>query len=185
MRAYAAILASAADPSHPDAPFRTILEHLAAPTTTPPSPVLVHCTAGKDRTGVIVALILSLCGLGDEAIAHEYSLTDLGLAPRKEEIIQQLTRGDALGGDRAKAERMVGASKDNMLGTLAMVRERYGSVQRYVVEHLGVSPASIEQLRRNLVVDLAEGEEPVDWRAHAAALAPAPAPATSGGDPRL
>ena len=47
VKAYAAILASAADPGHPYAPFRTVLEHLASPTS-PPSPVLVHCTAGKD-----------------------------------------------------------------------------------------------------------------------------------------
>jgi hypothetical protein len=47
VRAYDAILSAAAEPTHPHAPFRTILEHLASPST-PPSPVLVHCTAGKD-----------------------------------------------------------------------------------------------------------------------------------------
>jgi protein tyrosine/serine phosphatase len=46
VKAYAAILATAAQPDHPYAPFRTVLEHFAS--TTPPSPVLVHCTAGKD-----------------------------------------------------------------------------------------------------------------------------------------
>ena len=58
---------------------------------------------------MIVALILSLCGLPDAAIALEYSLTDLGLAPRKEEIVQHLIQGEALFGDRVRAERMVGA----------------------------------------------------------------------------
>jgi hypothetical protein len=60
--------------------------------------------------------------------------------------------------------------RENMLGTLAMIRERYGSVESYVVNHLGVSPESVEQIRRNLVVDLAEGEESLDWRSHAASL---------------
>jgi hypothetical protein len=57
-----------------------------------------------------------------------------------------------------------------MLGTLAMIRERYGSVESYVVDQLGVSRESVEQIRRNLVVDLAEGEESLDWRSHAASL---------------
>ncbi|KAH6855326.1 protein-tyrosine phosphatase-like protein [Chaetomium sp. MPI-CAGE-AT-0009] len=168
VNAYATILASAADPDHPHSPFRTVLEHIASSTT--PSPLLVHCTAGKDRTGVLIALILSLCGLDDAVIAHEYSLTDLGLAPRKEEIVQHLIRGEALFGDRERAERMVSARRENMLGTLAMIREKYGSVESYVVNHLGVSPASVEQIRRNLVVDLAEGEESLDWKSHAAGL---------------
>jgi hypothetical protein len=63
-----------------------------------------------------------------------------------------------------------------MMGTLALIRERYGSVESYVVDHLGMSPASVEQIRRNLIVDLAEGEQPVDWRSHAGLL---------GGEPRL
>lgn len=166
MRAYGAILATAAEKDHPHAPFRTILEHLASPT--PPSPLLVHCTAGKDSmysachirlapqrpagwdtaqsayvstppqpalirlppttrhppppcaahpakthsqtgTGVFIALVLALCGLDDAVIAHEYSLTDLGLASRKPEIVEHLIQGEALFGDRARAERMVSA----------------------------------------------------------------------------
>ncbi len=63
-----------------------------------------------------------------------------------------------------------------MLLTLELIRERYGSVQQYVVDHLGVPQASVDQLRRNLVVDLAEGEEALDWRrVHAAPT----------GEPRL
>ncbi len=50
-----------------------------------------------------------------------------------------------------------------MLGTLSMVRERYGSVERYVVEQLGVSQASVEQIRKNLIV---EDDEPLDWKRH-------------------
>ncbi|KAK4133480.1 hypothetical protein BT67DRAFT_442922 [Trichocladium antarcticum] len=165
VRAYDTILRAAAEPSHPYAPFRTILEHLASPAA--PSPLLVHCTAGKDRTGILVALVLALCHLDDETIAHEYSLTDLGLAPRKEEIVQHLIQGGALFGDRARAERMVSAEKENMLRTLDMLRERYGSVEQYVVGQLGVSQANVEQIRNNLIVDLAEGEKALDWRGHA------------------
>ncbi|KAG7291498.1 hypothetical protein NEMBOFW57_001517 [Staphylotrichum longicolle] len=167
VKAYSGILSTAAEPDHPYAPYHKILEHLASPTN-PPTPLLVHCSAGKDRTGVIIALILSLCGLSDDAVAAEYSLTDRGLARRKEAIVQRLIGEDApLCGQRARAEMMVGAAKENMLGTLALIRQQYGSVESYVVDHLGVSQAKVDQLRRNLVVDLAEGEEALDWRRHA------------------
>ena len=39
-------------------------------------PVLVHCTHGKDRTGVLVALLLHICGAEKETIAKEYSLSE-------------------------------------------------------------------------------------------------------------
>ncbi|KAK0655123.1 protein-tyrosine phosphatase-like protein [Cercophora newfieldiana] len=165
VRAYSTILAAAASRNNSYEPFRTILNHLGSPT--PPSPILVHCTAGKDRTGLLCALVLALLGVSDEIIAHEYSLTELGLASRKEEIVQQLIRGEALFGDRLRAERMVSASKETMMGTLAMVREKYGSVERYVVDQCRVSPETIQQLRKNLIVNVSDASGTIDWRSHA------------------
>ncbi|KAK0725765.1 protein-tyrosine phosphatase-like protein [Lasiosphaeris hirsuta] len=166
VRAYASILAAAADSTNASAPFRTIIEHLAA-SPAAPTPILVHCTAGKDRTGVFCALVLALCGISDEVIAHEYSLTDLGLAPRKEAIVQHLIADKALFGDRPRAERMVQSRKENMLATLGMVREKYGSVESYVVDHCRVSRDTVEQLRRNLIVNIDANESAIDWQAQA------------------
>ncbi|KAL5355224.1 tyrosine phosphatase family-domain-containing protein [Aspergillus floccosus] len=56
-----------------------ILEH-------PNSPLLIHCKVGKDRTGVVFAIILSLAGVPDEIVAAEYSLSTLGLYPAKPNI---------------------------------------------------------------------------------------------------
>lgn len=105
VKAYSRILALGANPDHAYKPFPTILDHLSS--VRPPAPILIHCTAGKDRTGVICALILSLCGVSDEAVAHEYSLTDIGLQPRRDEIVDQLLASDALKGNRAGAESMI------------------------------------------------------------------------------
>ena len=57
-----------------------------------------------------------------------------------------------------------------MLATLAMIRETYGSVEDYVLDRCGLSPASLEQIRVNLVVDVDdafEDQTPVDWVKHA------------------
>lgn len=152
-------------PSGPQ-PFAVVLRHLASPTA-PPAPLLAHCTAGKDRTGVLCALVLSLCGVPDEAVAHEYSLTDLGLKERKEEFISHLVRAPPLKGDRPAAERMVGSRWESMMGTLRMIRERYGGVEEFVRTKCGLSDGEIEQIRRNLVVDVDGDQVPViDWEEH-------------------
>ncbi|KAK7745178.1 hypothetical protein SLS62_009891 [Diatrype stigma] len=103
---YVSMLLAATGPQNESRPYATILEHLAD-DSSPPTPVLIHCTAGKDRTGVICALILSLCGVEDEIVAHEYSLTDLGLKSRHAEIIGHLTNEPAFKDDPGGARRMV------------------------------------------------------------------------------
>ena len=83
-RAYTSILENAATTS-----YRTILLHLAY---EPSKPLIVHCTAGKDRTGVICALVLSLCGVDDEVVANEYSLTEIGLPEEwKKAVIEHVS----------------------------------------------------------------------------------------------
>lgn len=161
VKVYTRILLAGAAPS---GPFATILRHLATPS---PSPILIHCTAGKDRTGVIVALILSLCGVSDAAVAHEYSLTDLGLGARKEEFVTNLIAGEPLRGDRPAAERMVSSRRESMMATLAMVRERWGGVEAFVRGQIGLREEEVEAIRKNLVVDVQDDGEVVDWKQHA------------------
>jgi hypothetical protein len=54
-------------------------------------------------------LILSLCGLDDETVAWEYSLTDLGLAEMRPMILEHLLNSQALKGNRQGAENMISA----------------------------------------------------------------------------
>lgn len=86
--------------------YGTILRHLAH---EPEKPIIIHCTAGKDRTGVLCALILSLCGVDDETVSYEYSLTELGLAQYKEQIMQHLMTNPALKDNPQGALNMMGA----------------------------------------------------------------------------
>jgi protein tyrosine/serine phosphatase len=87
--------------------YRTILLHLA---NEPEKPLIVHCTAGKDRTGVICALVLSLCGVDDEVVAHEYSLTEVGLPTEwKEAVIKHLMDNPVLTGNSEGAMNMISA----------------------------------------------------------------------------
>ncbi|KAL7629650.1 hypothetical protein AAE478_001173 [Parahypoxylon ruwenzoriense] len=104
--AYMDILDAASSLSNKDQPFANILSHLASDN---PTPLLIHCSAGKDRTGVICALILELCGAPDSDIAYEYSLTNLGLKDLHEIIIQSLMKEDLFAANPEGARRMVRA----------------------------------------------------------------------------
>ncbi|KAL9070630.1 MAG: hypothetical protein Q9157_005745 [Trypethelium eluteriae] len=139
--AYADILRAGA-PS-----FSNIFMHLA----NVPSPCLIHCTAGKDRTGVFVALLLSLLGCSDETVAGEYALTEQGLAEKKSIFLARLLQTEALKGDQEGAENMVGARAANMLATLVMLREEYGSVEDYLKNMCNLTDRDIRNIRARFI----------------------------------
>ena len=98
-------------PPHPHPPQHLCPPHhptlnLSHPETAQP---LTHFPPTQG-TGVLVALVLSVLGVDDDTIAADFQLTELGLADIKAAIVSKLTKEPHLGGDRAKAERMVTAS---------------------------------------------------------------------------
>lgn len=72
--------------------------------------MLIHCSLGKDRTGVISALILSLCGVSDEDVARDYSFSEKELAPLLPSHAEKLSDNPAFKafkGSRQDAEILV------------------------------------------------------------------------------
>ncbi|CEI61204.1 unnamed protein product [Fusarium venenatum] len=130
-------------------PIRTIISHLARPD---PSPLLIHCTAGKDRTGVICAFILSICGVDDQTIAREYALTEVGLGDFGDELLKAVMKIPELQENPEGAKRMLGAKPGNMLAALRTLRKQHGSVEQYLVKYCGLSEDDLEQVRKNLIV---------------------------------
>jgi protein tyrosine/serine phosphatase len=152
VRAYEAIL------EHGATAFGIILRHVARGGGGVGG-TLVHCTAGKDRTGVLVAIVLALCGVDAETIGAEYQLTETGLGERRPYLIARLVATGAFGeGEEAarSAERMTGSRKESMVATLAFVEERWGSVEAYVRDVCGCGQEVIDGIRRRFVV---EGEK--------------------------
>ncbi|KAL4721860.1 hypothetical protein ACLX1H_011051 [Fusarium chlamydosporum] len=92
-------------------PINTIFSHLARPD---PSPLLIHCTAGKDRTGVICAFILSICGVDNQTIAREYALTEVGLGNFRDELLKSVMKIPELQDNPEGAKRMLGAKPENI-----------------------------------------------------------------------
>lgn len=127
--------------------YTKIFKHLAQPH---PAPCLVHCTAGKDRTGVLVALLFMLVGKEKGEIAEEYSLTDVGLEPFKPTFVERLLKNPALEGNREGVMNMVASKQENMLATVGMIESEFGGSESYMRKYCGLGDEEIEALRRNL-----------------------------------
>lgn len=132
--------------------YGKILKYLAATETkVTVQPCLVHCTAGKDRTGVLVAMIFEVCGVERERIAEEYALTELGLADKKELFVERLLQNPVLAGDEAGVRNMVSSKKENMLATLDMIKAEFGGAEEYMRKYCGLSENEVKSLRKNLL----------------------------------
>ncbi|KAF2770611.1 tyrosine protein phosphatase 5 [Teratosphaeria nubilosa] len=127
--------------------YSKIFKHLAQPK---PSPILVHCTAGKDRTGVLVALLFLLAGAPETEIAQEYALTDLGLASLKPLFKERLLKNPALGGDENGVNNMISSKPENMRATIEMFNNDFGGAERYMMEYCSLSEAEIKLLQQNI-----------------------------------
>jgi len=111
------------------------------------APLVMHCVAGKDRTGVLAALILDLLGVADEDIATDYALTSIGAA----RFTEWLRRNDPSPARQAPPpDYYVRTPPEAMLTFLAELRDRYGSVERYLTG-AGLAPDKIETLRDHLL----------------------------------
>jgi len=107
-------------------------------------PVLIHCTAGKDRSGVGVALILEALGVNRETIMEEYLLTnEIGRIEAKADFLAKESKESSRGsryskGVKAKAFLpIVGVRAEMLEAFYASVDERYGSMDAFLTE-LGV-----------------------------------------------
>ncbi|KAF2673010.1 hypothetical protein BT63DRAFT_143598 [Microthyrium microscopicum] len=149
VKAYEAILESGA----PN--YGIIIKHLARDGENSENEgTLVHCTAGKDRTGVLVAVILAICGVPDEVIAEEYQLTELGLSERRPALIARLVSTGAFGEGKEAAEaaeRMTGARKEAMLATLRLIEQKYGGPEQYAIKECRLTDDILTSLRKRML----------------------------------
>jgi len=112
-------------------------------------PTLVHCTVGKDRTGVTVALALSAVGADRDAVIDDYALTASQLPAERNRAIVQYLRAHLP--DATNAVQLATESPAPvMAGLLADVDERYGSVAGYL-RAAGMSSAELDALASALL----------------------------------
>ncbi|GAB3644563.1 tyrosine-protein phosphatase [Glycomyces tarimensis] len=86
-------------------------------------PVVFHCMAGKDRTGIVAAVLLSLLGVDEVDIAADYELSNIGIARWR-------AWRDANVG-KPSSDRGLGTPAEAMRQTIAEMNARFGSLEAY------------------------------------------------------
>lgn len=109
--------------------------------------VLFHCTAGKDRTGVIAALLLLVAGVDRDTIIEDYSLTGT-LAPGLIDYLRG--RAQARGMEGETLEEMLASQPQTMATLLDHIETRYRGVESYLAS-IGIGVAHLARLRQRLL----------------------------------
>jgi protein-tyrosine phosphatase len=112
-------------------------------------PVVIHCTAGKDRTGLGAALILGAAGVADDVIVEDYALTDQYRSQHRLAEIGPRIEAQGLKMDDLKI--LFTAPAETMAATLGHVTERWGGIEGYLTGPAAVDDATLEALREVFV----------------------------------
>ena len=107
-------------------------------------PALFHCTTGKDRTGWAAASMLMLLGVPDEVVMHEYLLTNEQLLPALKPMFD---RFESIGGDPELLMPVFGVRKEYLEASLDEMRKRFGTIEGYFTEGLGLDEDILQALR--------------------------------------
>ncbi|MEM7666731.1 MAG: tyrosine-protein phosphatase [Pseudomonadota bacterium] len=113
---------------------------------------LVHCAAGKDRTGIAVDLLHHILGVHPDDAMHDYLLTNH--SPRNEERIahgRELMGGKYGAKDEATVRVLMGVDAEFLEAARRSAKERFGSIDTYLEQSLGVDEARKARLRELLV----------------------------------
>jgi protein tyrosine/serine phosphatase len=112
-----------------------------------PGAAIVHCAAGKDRTGVVIALALTAVGVPAEVVIADYAAT----GERLEAILDKLVRSRTYEADLkgSPIDRHI-PRPETMKAFLSEVASRYGGAEQWLAGH-GLGPAGLRRLRAKLL----------------------------------
>ncbi|MFW2828745.1 tyrosine-protein phosphatase [Sphingomonas sp. ID0503] len=125
----------------------TIFDRIAAGRL----PLLIHCTAGKDRTGFVSAIILAALGVAEEDIFADYLLSAGRRTARAREATRVMlqSRVEAVL-DEATLDTLMGVEPDYLRTSFDTIRARYGGVEPYLAEH-GLSSDTLSAVKERLL----------------------------------
>lgn len=116
--------------------FRRLFELLSDERSYP---LLFHCAAGKDRTGIAAALLLAVLGVSLDEIFDDYLLTNShwhGNSPF------------AISAPTALLPTIISADRSYLSAALDAIGEDHGSTEQFFESRLGLSPAAVDRLRQ-------------------------------------
>lgn len=132
--------------------LKIVLQHVR---DRPEEAFLFHCTAGKDRTGVMAFLLLCLAGADDEVMNLDYAYTRVGTEPVREFLLKKLAGGRKLEEvmDDERVKMYSEMPWETMSDLRKAVEKRWGSVEGYVKEVLELGEEDMKTIKKNLKGD--------------------------------
>lgn len=124
--------------------FRTFFTSIAVDRNRP---ALFHCTTGKDRTGWASAATLLLLGVSEEDVLYDYELTNRELLPALKPVFEHFR---AAGGDPELLYPVLGVDPEYLGIALGEMKQRFGSVEGYFADGLGIDEKGQQTLRDRL-----------------------------------
>lgn len=119
--------------------FVKVLQHIAESRDA----VMFHCTAGKDRTGLIAALLLALSGVSKDDIINDYAMTADRLGP----LLQTIEKtAKSFNFSKEDYMPMLECNPENMIKALDWIDTNFNSVENYVKSH-GFTGEDLTRLR--------------------------------------
>ena len=125
--------------------FKELFRALEAGET----PILFHCSAGKDRTGVAAMLILLALGASDEVISADFVQSNVCRRPELEAAWSK--HADEIAADPAMKDHylgIVGVYPESVPFVLGIIRQKFGNADAYLEAEYGLTPARLMRLRR-------------------------------------
>lgn len=105
--------------------------------------LMFHCTAGKDRTGIGAALILSALGVDRAIILKDYAATDVYWKQGRERIAQMMKGGNA----SAQMAKMLAADPAYLSSFFKAIDQKYGSMDNFLKTEMELTPTKLATLR--------------------------------------
>ena len=111
-------------------------------------PALFHCTTGKDRTGWAAAATLLFLGVDEEDVYRDYLLTNEQLLPALKPILSHI---EEAGIEFDLLRPVIGVDRSYLETAVDLMKERYGSIDGYMRDGLGLEDGTLLALRRRLL----------------------------------
>jgi len=116
-------------------------------------PALIHCAAGKDRTGVLAALTHHIAGVADDDVIDDYLLTnDPTRFDRRGQMFMDHIAGiTGRRPDEAGMRAAMGVEARYLAAAFAVIKAEHGSLDGYLEQAVGIDAATREQVRAHIM----------------------------------
>ncbi len=126
--------------------YKPFMEYVSNPEKTP---LLFHCTAGKDRTGMGAAILLAMLGVDREVIFGDYLMSNFY---RTKKINRSLRKATLVGVDQLIAQPLVEVKPSYIAAAFEAIDKKYGSVENFVWVEYGIDDYKLGTIRKEFLM---------------------------------